>query len=59
LKPTTILTQYQLINSQLWDGKPLFIVGDIIKSLLIGVIIVGPAIAVAIAFQVIGGWLLN
>lgn len=30
-----------------------------IKSLLIG-IIVGPAIAVAIiAFQVIGGWLLN
>ncbi|MDY7043290.1 hypothetical protein RVS70_03645 [Virgibacillus sp. M23] len=41
-------------------GKPLFIIGDILKSLFIGVLIVGPAIAVAIvAFQVISGWQFN
>lgn len=40
------------------EGKPGFIIWDIIKSLLIGVVIVGPAIAVAIiVFQVLYSWL--
>lgn len=40
------------------EGKPGFIIWDIIRSLLIGVVIVGPAIAVAIiVFQVLYNWL--
>ncbi|MCP3032476.1 hypothetical protein LF817_14205 [Halobacillus sp. A1] len=40
------------------DGKPPFIIGDIIKSLLIGILILGPAIAVAIGiFQILGSWI--
>lgn len=40
------------------DGKPRYIIWDIIRSLLIGVIIVGPAIAGAIiVFQVLYSWL--
>lgn len=40
------------------DGKPSFIIWDLIKSLLIGIIIVGPAIAVAIiVFQFLYSWL--
>lgn len=40
------------------EGKPNFIIWDIIRSLLIGVVIVGPAIAVAIiVFQVLYNWL--
>ena len=40
------------------EGKPGFIIWDIIRSLLIGVVIVGPAISVAIiVFQVLYNWL--
>lgn len=39
-------------------GKTGFIVWDIIRSLLIGVVIVGPAIAVTIiVFQILYSWL--
>ncbi|WP_156289802.1 hypothetical protein [Oceanobacillus salinisoli] len=42
------------------DGKPSIIIWDIIRSLLIGVFIVGPAIAVVIVlFQVISGLIFN
>lgn len=42
------------------DGKPSSLVWDIIKSLLIGVFILGPAIVVVISlFQLIGSWLFN
>ncbi|MDQ0298251.1 hypothetical protein J2S78_000659 [Salibacterium salarium] len=42
------------------DGKPPIIIWDIIKSLLIGVFIVGPSIAVVlIIFQVISSWMFN
>ncbi|WP_087974954.1 hypothetical protein [Oceanobacillus rekensis] len=40
------------------DGKPSFIIYDLIRSLLIGIVIVGPAIAVVIiVFQVLYSWL--
>lgn len=42
------------------DGKPPFIIWDIIRSLLIGVFIVGPAIVVAVViFQIISSWIFN
>lgn len=42
------------------DGKPPIIIWDIIKSLLIGAVIVGPSIAVAlIIFQFISSLLFN
>lgn len=41
-------------------GKPAFNLWEIIRSLLIGVCIVGPGLAVAIVvFQVIYSWLFN
>jgi hypothetical protein len=40
------------------DGKPGFVLGDLLKSLLIGVLVIGPVIAVIIvASQVVGSWL--
>ena len=40
------------------EEKPGFIIWDVIRSLLIGVVIVGPAIAIAIIlFQVLYSWL--
>jgi len=42
------------------EGKPGSIIWDVMRSLLIGVVIVGPAIAVAmIVFQIIYSWLLG
>lgn len=42
------------------DGKPASLLWDIIKSLLIGVFILGPAIIVVMSlFQLIGSWLFN
>lgn len=40
------------------DGKPVFVLWDMLKSLLIGVVIVGPTIAVIVAvLYVLYSWL--
>ncbi|WP_461182660.1 hypothetical protein [Virgibacillus kimchii] len=57
-----INTSLEHINSKLEDAdkddKPSFIISDIIKSLLIGIVIVGPALAVVvIGFFIVYNWL--
>ncbi|MCP3027083.1 hypothetical protein [Halobacillus sp. A5] len=48
----------QNVNSKEKESYPT--VYDIIRSLLIGILIVGPAIAVVIGvFQLLGSWILN
>ena len=63
-----ILSELKNINKSLQDmnkkiddsdGKP-SLIWDVIKSLLIGVFIVGPGIAVAIGiYQIISSWIIN
>ncbi|MFA9557588.1 hypothetical protein ACERII_09810 [Evansella sp. AB-rgal1] len=66
-----ILNELKNINKSLHDinikidnidseGKPTFILWDVIRSLLIGVFIVGPAIVVVVVIiQIISSWIFN
>ena len=60
----TINKSIQEINSKIddldRDGKPISILWDMLKSFVIGILIVGPVIAIVIILiQIIGNWTFN